>query len=62
MHLLGGDAWIHYYLVMDFTDNNKLFLIDRSVIWVHSTYHPSLTREEFVCSTNLGILIALGIV
>ena len=43
----------------------KLFLIDRSVIWVHGTYHSSLTREEFVHSitrTNLDILIALGIV
>ena len=62
---LRGDAWIHYYLVMDFTDNNKLFLIDRSVIWVHGTYHPSLTQEKFVrsiTSTNLEVLIALGIV
>ena len=32
---------------------------------VHGTYHPSLTREEFVrsiTSTNLDVLIALGIV
>ena len=37
---LRGDAWIHYYLVMDFTDNNnQTILIDRSVIWVHGTYH-----------------------
>ena len=46
-----GDAWIHYYLLMNFT--TKLFLIDRSVIWVHGTYNPSLTWRKFVCSTNL---------
>ena len=56
---LRGDAWIHYYLEMDFTDNNnQTILMDRSVIWVHGTYHPSLTQEEFVhsiTSTNMEI-------
>ena len=63
---LRGDTRIHYYLVMDFTaNNNQTILIDRSVIWVHGTYHPSLTQGEFVCSitsTNLENLITLGIV
>ena len=55
---LRGDARIHYYLVMDFTDNNNQTISDRSVIWVHGTYHPSLTWEKFVrsvTSTNLEI-------
>ena len=46
---LRGDTQIHYYLVrISPLIIIKLFLIDRSVIWVHSTYHPSLTWEEFV--------------
>ena len=43
---LRGDAWIHYYLVMDFTDNNnQTILIDRSIVWVHGTYQ--LLDERF---------------
>ena len=58
---LRGDARIHYYLVVDFIDNNnQTILIDRSVIRVHGTYHPSLTREKFVrsvTSTNLEVCL-----
>ena len=28
---LRGDAWIHYYLVMDFTDNNNQTISNRKV-------------------------------
>ena len=62
---LRGDACIHYYLVMDFTDNNNQTISNRSVIWVHGTHHSSLTWEKFVCSTmevKLRLLMVLGIV